>query len=125
MGLSGQINKDIQQITTNLNEFATLITFKAPDGTIATIGGVGVKNHLSFDPNTGIAVSTKQARVSISLQSLLTANYPVRNGNNEIVLVGHLVTWTIAGIESTYKISVNFPGETAGNIVCILQDYKA
>jgi hypothetical protein len=112
------------QVLTSSTTFNTDIVFVSADGeTTATIKGLSVKHNLKFD-EFGTPVSSKTARVTVSEAALVAANFPVRNGNNEVYLNGCLVTWTdSAGNSWTYVISSAAPDETLGLILCQITDY--
>src|ERR1035437_2356672 len=123
MGLMAQIKDDIQQITTNINDFATAILFTPPTGPAKTCNGIGVKHNLKFD-DFGNPVSSKTARITVSEPALVAAGYTVRNAGHEVALIGHKVNWTdVMGIVWSYKVKENIAGETNGIIVLILADF--
>lgn len=125
MNLAAQIQKDIQRITTG--DFAVPIIFSVTNGltvTTVTCKGIAVKHHLVYDPSSGSPVNGKIARVTVSELALRALNYPVRDSNNNVSLIKHMVTWTdVSGLQATYVINEQFPDETTGAIVCLLGDY--
>lgn len=124
MGLIDQAKKDIEQITSNSNEFGVSMTFTAPTSKTATVTGLHKKHHLGIDPEKGVAVNTKTASVSVSEKFLADAGYPVRNGNGVVDLKKHLVAVKDStGTTETYIIEQWFPDETIGLIVCTLGTY--
>lgn len=123
MGLIEQINKDIQQITGNLNEFGIQLTLISPSSDIASVVGIHAKHHTGFD-DEGFPINSKIASVAISEQFLTDQNYPTRI-NGEVNLKRHKVkAKDSTGVENTYMIREFFPDETIGLIVCILGDYE-
>jgi hypothetical protein len=127
MGLMDAIRRDVSDITSNANDFATEVLFAVTDGetvTQETINAVAVKHHVVYDPSTGAtSVNGKQARVTVSELACNDAEYPVRDTNNHISLIGHTVTWEdINGTQATYTIKETHPNETTGLIVCILAE---
>ncbi len=128
MALLDDIKQDIQDITSDIDEFAVSLTLLAPTGETVTLGGLHTKHHLGFDSDSGRDVNTKNAHISFSEKLLLTNNpsYPVRNVRNEVYLEGHKVTAKDStGVEVTYRIATWFPDETVGLIMCTLSDWKA
>lgn len=124
MSLIEQAKKDIEQITSNVNEFGVELNFIAPNAATAKINGLHAKTFLSVN-NEGIAVNSKQAHVSFSEKFLLDKNYPVRNTSGEVDLTNHLVNVKDStGIIKHYKVQEWFPDETIGLITCILNDYE-
>lgn len=138
MGLIDQAKKDIEQITSNLSEFAVPIVFTSPgnntfdpsfDMTFAnvsvTINGLFDKHHLGFDSESGRDVNVKHASIVVSEKFLKDAAYPVRNLKGIVNLKGHKVAVKDStGTINTYIINEWFPDETVGVIVCILGDFK-
>lgn len=128
MSLLEQIRIDIQDITSNANEFGVELTLTAPNGQTATLTGLHTKHHLGFDSDSGRDVNTKNAHVSFSEQALIDVNpaYPLRDANNEVHLREHKIkAKDSTGREWTYKVLSWFPDETVGLIVCVLNDWKA
>lgn len=125
MSLLNTIAADIKSITTNSNEFGVSLSFRAPNGTTATVTGLATAHHLGIDPSTGGPVNSKHAHCSFSEAALTDEDYPVRNASDDVAMVGHRVTFTdSAGIERIYRINQTFPDETIGLIVCILGDWE-
>jgi hypothetical protein len=124
VGLIEQIKKDVEQITSNSNDWAVSISFVAPKGEMATINGLHTKHHLGVDTD-GNMVNSKKAHVSFSEKFLTDAGYPVRNAKQEVDLKGHLVSVKDStGIVKQYVMLSWFPDETIGLIACILEDYE-
>lgn len=124
MSLIAQAKVDIEQITSNQDDFAVEIKFTAPDNTTATISGLHTKIHLGVN-SEGEAVNSRKAHISVSEKFLTDANYPVRNSSGEVSLMNHLVeVKDSTGTSKKYKMMQFFPDETIGLITCILQDYE-
>lgn len=124
MGLMEQIKADIYQIVTNSNDFGVTLTFVAPTAETITVVGTAKKHRIQYDeygvPKTG--TNTKNVSCSVAVDSL--TGYPYRNGEGEIDLAGHLVTWTDAmTVPIQYQVSEWYPDETVGLIVIILGEY--
>lgn len=119
MSLLEQAKQDIQDITSNLDEFGVEMTFTAPTGETATIAGLHKKVRHPFDTE-GNLVDTTTAVVSFSEALLTEQAYPVRT-NGKVDLQNH----TIAVKDSTdttknYKVKSWYPDQTLGFIVVIL-----
>jgi hypothetical protein len=101
------------------------IEMSTPDRSLTiNITGWAVKHHISFDSD-GNQVNTKNARATIDEAVLVAKGYPVRNANQEIALVRHLVSYKdSSGIVKNYYVRESFPDETLGMICLILGDYK-
>jgi hypothetical protein len=125
MSLLDQIAEDIRQIASNGDEFAVEAFFQAPGGQEATVNVIATKFGMAVDAQSGTAVNSKSASLSVSEKTLTDAGYTVRNANNEVALIKHKVSWTdSSGTTWKYQIRENIPDETIGLIVCILSDYK-
>ena len=125
MGLIEQANKDIQEITSNLDEWGVNISLQSPNGQTASITGISVKIHLGVNTE-GSAVSTKQARVTFSEQNLINANssYPLRNSKGDVDLTGHIFSVADStGIVKTYSPQTWTPDEAIGLIMVFLSVY--
>ncbi len=123
MSLLDQIQRDIKTITSNNSEFARSIVFTSPDLVSVSINALHTKIRLAVDTD-GNVVSSKKSHISFSEESLTELSYPVRNGNNEVDLYGHIVEVSDStGQQKKYIIREWFPDETIGLIVCILDDF--
>lgn len=124
MGLREQAKKDIEFITSNLNDFGIEMTFTAPTDETAIITGLHTKHHLGVNTD-GEIVNSKKAHVSFSEKFLTDLNYPLRNANGEVDLKSHKVAVKDStDIVKNYVISQWFPDETVGLIACILVDFE-
>lgn len=125
MSLIAQIKADVAQITSNGNEFGVPLTFTPPLGSPVTVNGLATKHHLEVN-REGVAFNGMNGHCSAAESVLTAAGYTVRNGNNKVSMVGHLVAWTDASGElTTYKIAEVYPDETLGLLVFILSNYSA
>lgn len=133
MGLIEQIQKDIQGITSNTNDFGVPLTFEAPTSpvTIVTVAGTVKKHHLTFDefgaPIRGKA-NVLNATCSVSALTLNAATYPYTitdaDGVVKAYFKGHKVTWAdVSGVPQTYIIDQWYPDDQTGMIVLILGEY--
>jgi hypothetical protein len=124
MGLYEQAKKDIEQITSNTNEWAEVITFIAPDLTTATITGLRSKIHLGVDTD-GAMVNSRKTHISFSEKFLTDAGYPVRNDAGEVNIIAHRVNVKDStGTIKKYVVQNIFPDETVGLIACTLEDFN-
>lgn len=100
--------------------FAVDLVFTAPTAEVASVRGLASKHRISVNPEDGLPINSPNIHVSVVESVLLTANalYPTRNANNEITLRRHRVLYN--GI--VYEVGENFPDETLGLIVCILNE---
>lgn len=134
MGLMDNIQKDVQRITTEARGFSVPVLFSVTDGvtvTSVTCNAIAVKHNISIDETTGdirtgIVSNSRTVRVTVSELALKAKNYPVRNTNNHVDLIGNQVTWTdVSGVQATYVVKEQYPDETTGCIVLFLGTYGA
>lgn len=122
MGLIEQAKADIEQITSDVNDFAVPMTWTDTNNVSAEVYGLFTKHHLAVDAD-GNPTNSRNAHVSVAEQKFIDAGITVRNGANQVNLKGHKVTVKDStGIDHTYTIRQWFPDETIGLIVCILGD---
>jgi hypothetical protein len=125
MGMLDQVREDIKDITSNPDGFSAFIKMDAPGGQKISFYGLHKKIRLAVDPDTGKAINSMTASISVC-ESILTAqNYPVRNERREVDLQNHIVTVKDStGLECKYMVAQNIPDETVGIIVCMLSNYE-
>lgn len=126
MGLIEQAKQDIQDILADDETgFGWTVTLtKKNTGETITLPGLYSKHHLKIDTD-GNPINGKNAHLSVAEGTFVARGYPVRNSKNEVYMRDDQVTVTdISGIEFKYKIGENFPSETTGLIVCLLEDIE-
>lgn len=122
--LTDQAKADIEQITSNLDEFGIAISLTSLTNVTVDVKGLHTKHHISIDTDDNL-VNTKNAHIAISEKFLTDAGYPVRNAAGEVSLFNHKVTVKDStGLNKQYVIREFFPDETIGLIVCILGDFE-
>ena len=122
MNIADRAIRDAKRFTGDINGFGLSIDLIAPTAETITVIGYTTKHHLSYDAETGAQVSSKTASVAISEGNL--TGYPVRDGNNEVSMLDHRVTFTdSAGIVSNFIVVGSYPDEKVGLIILILGDY--
>jgi len=129
---------DIKRITTDLSEWAVLMTFKTPtagpfdytfdftfnNSQMFTLQGLHTKHHIGINGETGQRVNTKQASVTVNESFFNDVGYLVRV-NGEVSLRDHQVAVKDStGNVCTYVVREWFPDESLGVIVCILGDLE-
>lgn len=126
MGIIAQAQKDIAQITGDLNAFGVQMTMTSPDGSqSATFTGLHTKHHLGVDTD-GNKINSRTVSMAFSEGNLMGANgnYPLRDSNGEVNLKQHLVTAADStGNTKKYMVQSFMPDETVGFIIVILEDY--
>lgn len=125
MSIFEQSKKDLASIIQNSNDFGQQITIKTPTSSEnLDLVGFHTKHHTAYDLD-GAMVNSKNASIAISEKSLIDANYPYRNSNQEINMIAHLVDVVdSSGIVKNYIVREMFPDESLGLIVLILGDYE-
>jgi len=102
------------------SDFSEEITLKPSSlAESVTVRGLATNHHYSVDDD-GIPVNSKNVHITISEEVLTEAGYTVRNSDNEVDMVGHLVTFR----SNNYKIAQTMPDNTIDHIVCFLVDYE-
>jgi len=139
MSLLEIARNDIKRITTDLNEWGVLMTFKTPiagpfdytfdftfnSSSMFTMIGLHAKVTLKVNGDTGQIINTKQAHVSVSERFFTEIGYPIRNAQGEVHLIDHQVSVKDStGIIKDYVIRENYPDETLELVVCILGDLE-
>lgn len=126
MGLRQELRQDVHRILTDTDGFAWSLVVTDPDGRSASLRGFSTDVSDLIDPETGQAISGRQAEVTISMDSLACCG------------LGHPVgiadtagkPWTVRfddveGIPWTFKVARSAPDRTAGLILCHLEAYVA
>lgn len=139
MGILDLARADAKRITTDLNGFAVLMTFKTPtsgsfdysfdfsfnSSQMFTLTGLHTKHHQGINGETGQRINTKTASVTVDENKFNDVGYPVRNANREVDLRDHQVAVKDStGVVCTYVVREWFPDEALGIIVCILGDFE-
>ncbi len=116
--------EDLIEITSD-GGFQTDVTVITQDQvTTVEVPAIAMKHHMAFD-SEGQKMNSKQPHVSISESTLIDAGYPVRDGNNDVSMIGHVVKYVdSSGVEGLYTVNENYPDETLGLIVLILSRYE-
>ena len=122
MGLRELAKADIEDITSNLNEFGLAMTFSTPDGAISVeVVGTEAKIHMGFDMDTGKEINAQKASVSVSEKFFIDADYPVRDAAGSVSMKKHRVSYIDStGTTCNFQIAEQFPDESIGLIVFIL-----
>mgnify|MGYP003402546550 FL=1 len=125
MGLRELAKQDIEDITSNLNEFGLEMTFTPPVGYSLSVVGTEAKIHMGFDMDTGKEINAQKATVSVSEKFFIDGDYPVRNAAGEVSMKKHRVDYIDStGTTCNFEVLEQFPDETIGLIVFILGKRK-
>jgi len=113
----GQARLDVVRFTQA--GFAVDLVFTAPTAEIAAIKGIASKHRMSINPDDGLPINSPNIHASVVESLLIAQSYPTRTANGEVYMKGHKVLYD----GKTYRISENYPDETLGLIVFILDEY--
>nr|WP_299067168.1 hypothetical protein [uncultured Allomuricauda sp.] len=124
--MSGNIlqsaREDVKKILSS-GGFEEDITLSTPDGaTTINTKGLATKHHITFEMDGPI--NSKNAHICIDESDIVDKNYVVRNNDGEVNLLNHRVEVSDnTGEKKKYLIKENFPNETLGLIICVLEDF--
>lgn len=127
MGLREEIRQYSHRILTDAKHgFAWSLVVTDPDGRSARTNGFATDIADLIDPETGQAVSGRQAEVVLSTQALSDAGL----GHPAYVAGAEGKPWTvqfddIEGKPHTFKIMRSAPDRTVGLVLCYLEAYVA
>lgn len=126
MGLMAIIKQDIQDITSNINEFGVAITFTNPDNSQSIeVVGTASNHFMQFDFESGKNVNSQNTHVSVSEQLFIDAGYVIRNAEGKVSVKKHKVTWIDStGVSGSYEVIEAIPDQSIGLIVFILGNRK-
>ena len=127
MGLRQEIRQHAHTILQDVaHGFAWSLVVTNPDGIAACMKGFSTDIADLIDPETGMAVSGRQAEVTLSFDSLKAVGlkHPayIANGDGK--------PWTIKfddieGISHIFKVMRSAPDRTMGLVLCYLEAYVA
>lgn len=113
-----------KEITTELNDFAMMAIFKSPHGDEAQCPVIFSDHTNTYDEN-GVPINGKQSQLAVSELPLIEQDYPTRNHNGHIDMLGHIITIQYPdGTERTYKSDDIRPDYTINLITIFLSEYK-
>lgn len=119
--LMKMVRKDAKLINKNIG-WEEDISISTPDGSVVlATKAIHTEHHLSFDTE-GQKVNSKNAHILVCEDDLKDANYPYRNSTTNVHLLGHKITVNSDMGIKHFVVSENYPSETFGMIVLILQD---
>lgn len=126
MGLMEIIKQDIQDITSNINEFGVAITFTNPDNSQSIeVVGTASNHFMQFDFESGKNVNSQNTHVSVSEQLFIDAGYVIRNAEGKVSVKKHKVAWIDStGLSGSYEVIEAMPDQSIGLIVFILGNRK-
>lgn len=126
MGLREQAAADLAAILEDREGgFGWDLTVTDPAGTSAALVGTSTDVGLTLDPDTGMAVSGRQASVAIRIASLTAASLGVPTGIADQASKPWLVAFDdIDGASHTFKVVEAQPDRAIGVVVCLLEAYK-
>lgn len=123
MSIISQAIEDLQFIMENDNDFGTPVTFAKRDGSeTVTVNCLTNKVMLDVESNNVVSV-TERTTVAVHETTLTAAGYTVRNGSNQVSMIGDLVTLSVFGGEKEYTIKYQIPDQKFGCLVFVLERY--
>ena len=116
--------EDVENILSS-GGFEVDVDFETKDHvTSVNIEAIAMQHHMAFNTD-GQVVNSDQPHVTVSEAVLNAAGFPVRNGDNEVAMIGVIIKYTDAlGVEGSYVVSENLPDNTLGLITLILSRYE-
>lgn len=126
MGLREEAALDAREFLEDGDDFGWPLTITNPDSVSAALTGYSTDIHLTIDPETGQAVSGRQASVVIHMAALTEAGLTLPRGIAE----KDLRPWTvetndITGVKHTFKVIEAIPDRALGIVACTLEEFRA
>lgn len=121
MGLREQAESDLSGILENTEDFGWGVTLISPAGEVQQLTGSTTDIAFLIDPDTGQAISGRQASVTLRRSSL---NQDPIGVSDSSIKPWRVTFDSINGEEYTFKIVKSHPDRTLGIISCILEAYK-
>lgn len=122
MGLRDIAEADLKAIVENTADFGWPVTVTKPGGPTVAMVGLSTDISQTIDPDTGQAVSGRNASVSFVMSSLLTAFSALPTGISDGA-PWVVVFADIAGASHTFKVLEALPDRALGCVVCLLEHY--
>lgn len=124
MGLRQQARLDTKMILSDRHGFSWPVVVTDPDGRKACIQGFSTDIADLIDPETGQAISGRQAEVSLSMDSLKNVGmahpaYVADEGSKPWVMSFK----DAEGVSHTFKVMRSAPDRTVGLVLCFLEAY--
>ncbi len=125
MGLREQAALDARTILNDLSGFGVPITITDPGGTSAALTGFSNDIALTIDPETGMAVSGREASVALHMRDLDDAGLGLPKNIADEALRPWVVSFVdVRGITHTFKVKESNPDRASGVITCTLEVYS-
>ena len=127
MGLRQEIRRHSKRIPSDVaHGFAWSLVVTDPDGKSACMTGFATDVADLIDPETGMAVSGRQAEVALHMDTLTDAGLE----HPAYIASGAGKPWTvkfndIEGVAHTFKVMRSAPDRTTGVVLCFLEAYVA
>lgn len=123
MSLLDLARQDIENITSNSNDFGVDVDFLSPNMDACTVACLVTTHHSGFN-ELGEPIDSRQASVAVSEAQLVDNYYTVRNGDGDVDLTGHLLSfYESTGEKKTYIAQRWLPDEAIGLIVIFLGEW--
>jgi len=111
----------------NVNGYGWPIIVEDPDGNTAPLNGQSGDIGLTIDPNTGVAVSGREAHVALRVSSIEASSLvglPRGQAKNDTKKPWIFRFEDINGHPGVFMVRQVMPDETGGVITCIIEAYK-
>ena len=127
MSLNDQAILDLQSIMENSNEFGTPVTFVKQNNIDYPVTVNCITNKIMLDEydTLGNKIITERTTVAVHENSLIAAGYDIRDVNNNVAMIGDLVTMSVMGGVKNYAIKYQIPDQKLGCLVFVLEAYSA
>lgn len=131
MSLRDEAHEDLIEIMNDDESGTVSISIISPLSVSEDFKAFSNDIQLSFDPDTGQAVTGRQCSVAVLISELITAGF-YNNTNREDDIRGEVdktskpwvvTTTDVNGIEGTFKVIETFPDNGAGLMPMLLEVY--
>ena len=119
--------RDWRRLSVSSFNLDLAFTAPSPSTEVATAKGIGTNRHLVMITD-GQDVNTRMVHIGVSEAEILAnnANYPTRDSQDYVDLVGHRVSFQDArGTTLNYRVTEHMPDDTVGMIMCTCEYFQA
>lgn len=125
MGLLARARADARTILSDLNGWATVLTFESPSGEFAVINGTFFKRTIPVLGQDGTAMNARQIHITFAEADMIASYYEIRNAAGKVHMQDHKVTCADStGLLTKYIVREWHPDETLGIVRCMLGDFQ-
>ena len=125
MSLRSQACADALTFLGDTNHFGWPIQVRDPSGLAVQLVGYSNDVHETIDPDTGQAVSGRQASVALHIATLKANGLDLPIGIEDGAIKPWVIRFNdILGVAHTFKVMEALPDRAIGIVVCMLETYK-